>query len=108
MYWSEDKQTRNLVSFDPANFEISKLYQRDFSPNAVWHSYFLKPWQSFYEKRTKSLEKIFSNSRNAIWSILLKYQEIDVQIQIFTDEGRNILHNCSFDGTYCQFIDYKY
>ena len=26
----EDKQTRNLVSFDPANFEMSKIYQGNF------------------------------------------------------------------------------
>ena len=26
----EDKRTGNLVSFDPANFEMSKIYQRNF------------------------------------------------------------------------------
>ena len=26
---NEDKQTQNLVSFDPANFEVSKIYQGD-------------------------------------------------------------------------------
>ena len=57
-----------------------------FNPNAVWHSYFLIPWQSFYEKRAKSFRKFFSSSGNAIWLILLKYQEIDVQVQTFTDE----------------------
>ena len=31
-------------------------------------------------------DKFFSSSGNAIWLILLKYQEIDVQIQTFTDE----------------------
>ena len=58
-----------------------------FNPYAVWHSYFLIPRQSFYRKRAKSLEKFFSSSENAIWSILLKYQEIDVQIQTFIDEN---------------------
>ena len=58
-----------------------------FSPYAVWHSFFSIPLQSFYRKRAKSLEEIFSSSENAIWSILLKYQEIDVQIQAFTDEN---------------------
>ena len=58
-----------------------------FNPYAVWHSYFLIPLESFYGKRAKSLENFFSNSENAIWSILLKYQEIDVQIQTFTDEN---------------------
>ena len=51
-----------------------------FNPNAVWHSYVLIPRQSFNGKRTKSLEKFFSSSGNAMWSILLKYQEIDVQM----------------------------
>ena len=58
-----------------------------FSPHAVWHCCFLIPLQSFHRKRAKSLEKIFSSSENAIWSILLKYQEIDVQIQTFTDKN---------------------
>ena len=58
-----------------------------FNPYAIWHSYFLIPWQSFYGKRAKSLETIFSSSENAIWSILLNYQEIDVQIQTFTDRN---------------------
>ena len=39
----------------------------------------------------------FSSSENATWSILLKYQEIDVQIQAFTDENWNILHSCFFE-----------
>ena len=30
-----------------------------FNPNVVWHSDFLIPWQVFYEKRAKSLEKFF-------------------------------------------------
>ena len=58
-----------------------------FSPYAVWYSYFSIRRKSFYRKRAKSLEKIFSSSENAIWSILLKYQEIDVQIQAFIDEN---------------------
>ena len=42
---------------------------------------------SLSQKNAKSLEEIFSSSENAIWSISLKYQEIDVQIQAFTDEN---------------------
>ena len=41
----------------------------------------------FTEKRVKSLEEMFSSYENAIWPILLKYQEINVQIQAFTDEN---------------------
>ena len=58
-----------------------------FNPNAVWHSYFLIPWQSFYDKGPNRRRKFFSSSGNAIWLILLKYQEIDVQIQTLTDEN---------------------
>ena len=41
----------------------------------------------FTEKERSRRRKVFSGSENAIWSILLKYQEIDVQIQAFTDEN---------------------
>ena len=58
-----------------------------FSPNVTWHSYFLILWHSFYGKRAKSLENFFYSSGNAIYSILLKYHEICVQIQTFTDEN---------------------
>ena len=60
------------------------------------------------KKRAKWLEKIFSSSENAIWSILSKYREIDVQIQAFTGEIE-ISHIVAFlNGTNCQFVDYKY
>ena len=51
----------------------------------------------FKEKERNRWRKCFSNSENAIWSILLKYQELDVQIQAFTDENSNILHSCFFE-----------
>ena len=57
-----------------------------FNPNIVWHSDFLYLCSYFPEKE-----------RNAILLILLKYQEIDVQIQTFTDEDSNISHTCSFE-----------
>ena len=41
----------------------------------------------FTEKERNRWRKFFSSSENAIWSILLKYQEIDVQIETFTDEN---------------------
>ena len=41
---------------------------------------------SHFTEKERNRLKIFSSSENAIWSILLKYQEIDVQIQTFTDE----------------------
>ena len=68
-----------------------------FNSDAVWRSYFLIRRQSFYGKRAKSLEKIFSSFENAIWSILLMSQETDVQIQTFTNVDWNNLHSCSFE-----------
>ena len=41
----------------------------------------------FTENDQNRWRNSFSSSENAIWSILLKYQEIDVQIQAFTDEN---------------------
>ena len=35
----------------------------------------------FTEKKRNRWRKFFSSSENEIWSILLKYQKIDVQIQ---------------------------
>ena len=65
-----------MVSFDPANFEMSKIYQGNFQSLCRLEQLFLNTWRKF-----------FSSSENAIWPILLKYQEIDVQIQAFTDEN---------------------
>ena len=87
--YTEDKQTRNLVSFDPANFEMSKIYQGNSQSLCLLVQLFLNtPLAAVtLQKKSESLEEIFSSSENAIWSILLKYQEIDVQIQAFTDEN---------------------
>ena len=41
----------------------------------------------FTDKERNRWRQFFSSSENAVWSILLKYQEIDVQIQAFTDEN---------------------
>ena len=83
---SEDKQKRIVVSFDPANFEMSKI-SREFSAFMPFGTDVSSHFHShFTEERAKSLEKFFS-SENAIWSTSLKYQGIDVQIQTFTDEN---------------------
>ena len=42
--------------------------------------------QSFYEKRAKSLENLFSNSGNPILMIFFKQQEINVYKQTFSDQ----------------------
>ena len=59
-------------------------------------------------KKSKSLEKFFSSSGSTIWSILLKYQEIDVQIQTFTDEDETFYIDILLNGTNCPLLDYRY
>ena len=53
-------------------------------------------------------EILFSSSANAIWSILLKYREIDAQIETFTDETETSYIVAFTNGTNCRFVDYKY
>ena len=87
VYWSEDKQERHLVSFDPVTLRCLAYIKGIFNPYAVWHSYFSIPQQSFHRERVKSLEEFFFQLWKCNWSILLKYQEIEMQIQAFTDES---------------------
>ena len=51
----------------------------------------------FTEKERNRWRNFFSSSGNAISSMLLKYQETEVQIQAFTDEDRDTLRICSFE-----------
>ena len=68
---------------------MSKIYQGNFQSLCRLAQLFLDTLEVILrKKRAKSLKKIsFSSSGNAIWSILVKYQEIDVQLQAFTDEN---------------------
>ena len=87
VYWSEDKQARHLVSFEPANFEMSKMYQGNLQSLCRLAQLFLNTSAVISKRKSEIDGGIFSSSENAIWSISLKYQEIDVQIQAFTDEN---------------------
>ena len=63
---------------------MSKIYQGNFQSLCRFAQLFLS---HFTEKKQNRWRQFFSSSENAILSILLKYQEIDVQIQAFTDEN---------------------
>ena len=52
------------------------------SLNVTWHSYYLIPWQSFHRNKAKLWRNFFFSYGNAICSILVKYQEIYVQIHL--------------------------
>ena len=67
--------------FDPANFEMSKIYQGNFQSLCRLAQLFLNTSAVILQKKSKIV------GENAIWSISLKYQEIDVQIQAIADEN---------------------
>ena len=67
---------------------MSKIYQGNFLSLCRLTQLFLDTSAIILGKKNEIVgENFFSSSENAIWSILLKYQEIDVQIQTFTDEN---------------------
>ena len=66
---------------------MSKIYQGNV--HSLWRlaQLFIDTSAVILRKKSESLEKIFFSSENAIWPILLKYQETDVRIQTLTDEN---------------------
>ena len=66
---------------------MSKIYQGSFQSLCHLAQLFLNTSAVILQKKSDKVGGNFSSSENAIWSILLKYQEIDVQIQAFTDEN---------------------
>ena len=84
-YSSKDKQTRNLVSINPANFEMSKIYQRNFQSVCRLAQLFLDTSAVISGEKSEIVGENVSSSE--ILKYLVKYQEIDVQIQTFTDKN---------------------
>ena len=70
-----------MVSFHPANLEMSKIYQGNFQSLCRLAQLFLDTSAVNLRKKSEIVgENFFSSSENAVWSILLKYQEIDVNM----------------------------
>ena len=65
---------------------MSKICQGSFQFLCHLAQLFLDTSAVILRKKSEIVAENFSSSENAIWSILLKYQEIDVQIQTFTDK----------------------
>ena len=57
---SEDKQTRHLVSFDPANFEMSKIYQENFQSLCRLAQLFLNTSAVILQKKSETVGANFS------------------------------------------------
>ena len=67
---------------------MSKIYQGNFQSLCRLTQLSLNTSAVILQKKSEIVGgNIFSSSENAIWSILLKYQEKDVQIQAFADEN---------------------
>ena len=67
---------------------MSKIYQVNFQSLCRLAQLFLNTSAVILQKKSEIVGgNFFSSSENAIWSNLLKYQEIDVQTQAFTDEN---------------------
>ena len=119
-YFTESKAfsaiQKNISSVDQEKYYILCHPATKMSPSLLWDvsnisrefsvlmpfgtvvSWYLR--SHLTEKERYRCRKFFSSSENAVWLILSKYQEIDVQIQTFTDENWNILHNCFFQRYY--------
>ena len=78
------------------NFEMSKIYQENFQSSCRLAQLFPDTSAIILQEKSEIIGEFFSSSKNAIWPILLKYQEIDVQIQTFTSRG---VHSQEMAGT---------
>ena len=66
---------------------MSIIYQGNFQSLCRLAQLFLDTSLVILQKERNRWRKFLFSSENAIWSILLKYQEIHEQIQAFTDES---------------------
>ena len=66
---------------------MSKIYQGNFQSLCRLAQLFLNTSAVIFQKKSEIVAGIFSSSENAVFSILLKQQEIDVQLQAFTDDN---------------------
>ena len=66
---------------------MSKIYQGNFQSLCRLAQLFLNASAVILQKKSEIDGGNFFSSENAILSTLLKYHEIDVEIQAFTDEN---------------------
>ena len=59
VYWSEDKQEPHLVSFDPANFEMSKIYQGNLQSLCRLAQLFLNALAVISKRKSDIVGEIF-------------------------------------------------
>ena len=66
---------------------MSKIYHGNSQSLCRLAQLFLDTSTVILQEKSEIDGEHFSSSENKVWSIVLKYQEIDVQIQVFTDEN---------------------
>ena len=80
--------------------QLSKIYQKNIRSFFPLAQLFLDTLEVILQKKIKIIGKFFSpNLEMQFFSIFLKYQEIDVRIQTFTDQEWSIQCSCPFE--YC-------
>ena len=92
-----------MVSFDLAYFKINKIYFQFLCRLA---QLFLNT--SHFTEKDRNRFKNFFPALNCNLVDFLKNQEIDGQIQAFTDETETSYIAAFLNGTNCRLVDYKY
>ena len=89
----------------PADFETSKIYQGNFQSLCSLAQLFLDTLAVSLRKKSQIVKKIFSSSENAIWTILLKYQELNVQVQASLTKIETSYIVSLLNGINCRFVE---
>ena len=109
VYWSEDKQTRNLVSLDPTNFEIPKIYQRNVQSWCRLAQLFLGISAVTSQKKSEIVGENFFPALKMQFGWF--YWNIRKQMCIYKHSRTKIETSyivLLLSGTYCPFVDHKY
>ena len=69
---------------------MSKIFQEGFQSSCRLEQLFLDASAVILQKKSEIIEKFFFPALK----MKFENQEINVQIQTFTDENRSILHSC--------------
>ena len=79
---------------------MSKIYQGNFQSSYRLAQLFLDTSAAILQKKSEIVGKNFSSSENSIWSILLKYQEMDMQIKSVQSALSDLLTTSGPRGTF--------
>ena len=109
----EMKINKVWQAFTQLTFISLKYTKGMFNPNSLGKVMSWYLCSHFKEQERNHWRNFFSSSGDAVCPILLKYQDVYVQIHTFTDENWNTLSSCSFecywfDCCYCCWFEASY